>query len=129
MRLSISILIAAAIAALAVPAAAPASGGGGGGISSAGKCTAASSSKIKVRPRDGRLEVEFEVDQNRNGVKWNVRLKDNSTVVFLGSAITKGPSGSFSIERKINDTAGSDVVTGIGRNPKSGERCVARVTV
>ena len=129
MRRSITILTAAAITALVVPAAAPARGGGGGGtISSHGKCSAASRSKIKVKPRDGRLEVEFEVDQNRNGVKWNWKLKDNSAVVFHGTATTKDPSGSFSIERKINDSPGSDVVVGIGRNPKSGERCVANVT-
>ena len=80
-------------------------------------------------PSNGGLEVEFEVDQNQAGVKWNVRLKDNSEAVFRGSATTKPPSGSFSIERRINDNPGSDAIVGIGRNPKSGERCVAKVTI
>ena len=128
MRRITTILAATAIAAIAVPASAPASGGGGT-IRSPGKCSAASTSKIKVKPRDGRLEVELEVDQNRNGVKWNWKLKDNSALVFHGTATTKAPSGSFSVERKINDSAGNDDVVGIGRNPKSGERCVANVTV
>ncbi len=126
--LSISILAAAAIAALAVPVAAPASGGGGG-VSNAGTCSGASTSKIKAKPDNGRIEVEFEVDQNRNGVKWNVKLKDNSAVAFTGTATTKGPSGSFSVRRKIGDAAGGDSIVGIGRNPKSGERCVAKVNV
>ncbi len=130
MRRSIPILATVALTALAGPAAASASGGGGGGtVRSAGTCTAASTSKIKVKPRDGRLEVEFEVDQNRTGAKWKWKLKDNSDVVFDGTATTKPPSGSFSVERKINDSAGGDAVVGVARNPKSGERCVAKVTI
>ena len=85
--------------------------------------------KSRSSPATAASRSEFEVDQNRNGVKWNWKLKDNSAVVFHGTATTKPPSGSFSVERKINDSAGSDAVVGIGRNPKSGERCVAKVTV
>jgi hypothetical protein len=129
MKLSGSILAAAAIAALALPVTAPASGGGGGGVTSAGKCIGMSTSKIKAKPRDGRLEVEFEVDQNRNGVKWNVKLKHNGAVAFRTTATTHAPSGSFTVEHKLNDAAGKDSVAGIARNPSSGERCVARVTV
>jgi hypothetical protein len=128
MKKGISVLAATAIAALVIPVTAPASGGGGD-VRSAGKCTGASSSKIKVKPDNGRLEVEFEVDQNRSGVKWHVKLKDNGAVAFRGTATTKGPSGSFSIARKIDNAAGKDHVAGIARNHKSGERCVARVTV
>jgi hypothetical protein len=128
MKLSVSILAAAAIAALAVPVAAPASGGGGD-VRSAGKCSGTSTSKIKVKPRDGRLEVEFEVDQNRNGVKWNVKLKHNGAVALRTTATTHAPSGSFTVSHKLNDTTGKDTVAGIARNPKSDERCVARVTV
>jgi hypothetical protein len=81
-----------------------------------GKCTGATSSEIKVKPDDGRLEVEFEVDQNRSGQKWSVKLKDNSDVVFKGKAKTRGPSGSFSIERQIADRSGSDKIKGVARN-------------
>src|SRR5438067_2325153 len=41
----------------------------------AGACTAGSSAKLKVKPRNGRLETEFEVDQNRSGVRWTVRIR------------------------------------------------------
>ena len=33
-----------------------------------GRCTAASTAKLKLSAENGRIEVEFEVDQNRNGV-------------------------------------------------------------
>ena len=125
-RILIPLTTAAAAMALAVPAA---SGSGSDDIRKTGTCTGSSSSKIKAKPRDGRLEVEFEVDQNRNGVKWKVRLKDNGKRVFRGTARTKAPSGSFSIERKIANRPGTDSLKGIGKNPATGERCVAKLKI
>jgi hypothetical protein len=96
----------------------------------AGTCTVRSTSKIKVKEEDGgRLEVEFEVDQNRNGQKWGVVLKRNGSVVARTSALTKAPSGSFSVERLIGDRAGADTVTGVARNTNTGETCTARVVL
>lgn len=118
--------VATSIAALAGPAVGSANDAD---VKAAGKCTGSSTSKIKAKPRDGRLEVEFEVDQNRNGVVWKVRLKDNGQVAFKGSAKTRPPSGSFSIEKRIDDLAGQDAIKGIGRNPDTGEKCVAEVKV
>jgi hypothetical protein len=60
---------------------------------------------------------------------WKVKLKDNSNVVFRGNAVTKAPSGSFSIERTVADQAGRDNLEGVGRNPATGERCVATVSI
>ena len=119
--------LSAATVALAL--AAPAASASNDDVRSVGSCTGKSSTKIKAKPRDGRLEVEFEVDQNRNGVKWKVRLKDNGKRVFRGRARTKAPSGSFSLERRIPDLRGTDAVTGIGKNPATGERCVAKLKI
>ena len=96
----------------------------------AGTCTVRSTSKIKVKEEDGgRLQVEFEVDQNRNGQRWGVVLKRNGAVVARTSALTKAPSGSFSVERLIGDRAGADTVTGVARNTDTGETCTARVVL
>jgi hypothetical protein len=96
----------------------------------AGTCTVRSTSKIKVKEEDGgRLEVELEVDQNRNGQKWGVVLKRNGAVVARTSALTKAPSGSFSVQRLIGDRAGADTVTGVARNAGTGETCTARVVM
>ena len=118
---------AVSIAAAVAPAIAPASGGND--VRSTGKCSGNSTTKIKAKQRDGRLEVEFEVDQNKNGVVWSVKLKDNGNVAFKGSARTKAPSGSFSVEKAIDDQAGSDTVKGVARNSDTGERCVAEVKI
>jgi hypothetical protein len=126
MKHKILIPLAAASAALAltVPSALAR---GGDDVRKAGTCTGSSSAKIKAKARDGGLEVEFEVDQNRNGVKWRVKIKDNGKRVFRGKRRTKAPSGSFSVERRIADRPGTDHLKGVGKNPATGERCVARL--
>jgi len=120
--------IATALVSLAAVAA-PGLAAAGDDVRSNGKCTGSSTAKIKAKARDGKLEVEFEVDQNKNGAKWKVKIKDNGKVAFRGSARTKGPSGSFSVEKRIDNQAGTDRVKGIGRNPATGERCVAKVRI
>jgi hypothetical protein len=93
-----------------------------------GRCTADSSAKLKVKRDDGRLETEFEVDQNRNGVRWTVQIRRNGKSVVKTSATTKAPSGSFSVERRIGDPIGSDRITARATSP-SGEVCKAGVTI
>jgi hypothetical protein len=121
-------LTAAAIASLAVASAAPASGGGDE-IRNGGDCTGSSSSKIKVKPDDGRIQVEFEVDQNKSGDTWKVKIKDNGSVEFKGTATTRGRSGSFSVERRIGDAPGSDKIKAVAKNKSGGERCSASATL
>jgi len=103
-------------------------GGGSRGTRVAGTCTDGSTAKLKAKPDDGRLEVEFEVDQNRNGVTWAVRVRRDGTLVIRRNATTHGPSGSFSIEKKIANPAGSDHITARATSP-SGEVCTASLTV
>jgi hypothetical protein len=93
----------------------------------AGRCTDRSTAKLKVKHDDGRLETEFEVDQNRNGVTWTVQVRRNGALAFSTRATTRAPSGSFSVERKIADGAGSDRVTARATSP-SGEVCTAATT-
>lgn len=127
MKRSIPITAALTTLALALPAASPA--GDDGEIERAGKCTGGTSSEIRVRPDDGGLEVEFEVDQNRSGVPWKVKIKDNGEVVVRETAKTGGPSGSFSVERKIADRPGTDTISATARDKQSGERCTAHASI
>jgi len=81
-------LLAAALAA--VPAAA--AKGGDRGVRIAGTCTQQSQSKLKLGREDRGIEVEFEVDQNRNGVPWKVTLRRNGKTVASLTATTRAPS-------------------------------------
>jgi hypothetical protein len=117
------------LAGLAIPATSPGRGGDDSRreIRRAGDCTGNSRSKIKLKERDGRLEAEFEVDQNRNGVRWRVTLRHQGRVVSTRTAVTRAPSGSFSVERRIADRAGRDRVTFTAR--RRGERCTASASI
>jgi len=112
--------VAAALAVTIVPTAAAK---GGDGIRVAGTCSDGSSSKLKVKHDDGKIEAEFEVDQNRNGVAWNVELRRDGRLVFSGVRTTVAPSGSFSVERKIAGGASSAVIR--ARATRNGEVCTA----
>ena len=67
-------VLTAALAALALGSPALAKDGD---ILVRGSCTGSSTAKLKLSEDDGRIEVEFEVDQNRNGVAWTVVLERN----------------------------------------------------
>ena len=81
---------AAALLALVVVAltAAPAGVAKNGDIRVAGTCTGSTTSKIKLSAENGRIEVEFEVDQNRTGIRWKVALRRNGSLVASTTART-----------------------------------------
>ena len=62
-----------------------------GGITATGPCSGASTWKLTASPDNGRVEVQFEIDSNVVGQAWKVRLSDNGTFFFKGSAVTQGP--------------------------------------
>ena len=117
-----------AVAALAVAAAVPTAVAKDGDVRVRGICTKSSTSKLKLSPEDGRIEVELEVDQNRNGVPWKVTLRRNGALVAAATRVTKGPSGSFELRRVVSRAAGSSYVIGTATSP-SGERCTARASL
>lgn len=83
--------------------------------------------KLKVKADDGALEVEAEVDSNRAGQVWSWTLSDNSVLTRSGSAKTVAPSGSFSVERRISNRAGTDHV--VFRAVRAGQVCTARASL
>ena len=89
-----------------------------------GTCTKASTAKLKLSEEDGRIEVEFEVDQNRNGVRWSVVLRRPATVLLRTTRLTRPPSGSFELRRVVADLAGRDRISARATSP-SGEVCRA----
>ena len=93
-----------------------------------GSCVNASDWKLKVSPEDGRLEVEFEVDQNVSGDRWRVRIRHDGDSVFRGIRTTRGPSGSFEVRIVENDRAGSDAFRARARNLSTDEVCVGRAS-
>ena len=105
-------------------------GDGGARERVAGNCTSGATSKLKAKPDDGRLEVEFEVDQNRNGVdmegslppEWAARRQDagdhdqGAERIVLGRAQDRQPRGQRPHRRTV-------------RSAPSGQVCRAELTV
>ena len=79
--------------------------------------------KLKAKHDDGRVETEFEVDQNVNGRRWNVVIRQNGVVVFRGARVTRAPSGSFSVNRRIANAAGRDRIVATARSVVGGGVC------
>jgi hypothetical protein len=88
-----------------------------------GTCSAHSTSKIKLSADNGRIETEFEVDQNRAGVRWKVTFRRNGSLIASTRATTRNPSGSFEVRRRIAGASG-DTIT--AKATRDGETCTAR---
>jgi hypothetical protein len=117
----VAALLALAVALVAVPAGTAKDGD----IRVRGTCTKASTSKLKLSEEDGGIEVEFEVDQNRNGVRWNVVVNHNGKRAARVSRVTKAPSGSFEARIVTANSSGKDVFRARATSP-SGEVCTAQ---
>ncbi len=128
-RHTIMVTALAGASLLALAPAARAGGGGNGEVIRRGNCSGQTDWKLKVKPDDGRLELEFEVDQNVNGQAWNVRIRQNGSGIFAGMGVTHAPSGSFEVRRRPNDSAGIDRFLARATNRSTGETCVGRVSI
>lgn len=118
---ALAVFVAVVAAAVAVPGALAKDGD----LRLRGTCTSSATSKLKLSAEDGGIEVEFEVDQNRNGVPWRVTLRRNGVLVASTTATTRAPSGSFSVRRVVRDTPDSlDRIVAVATSP-SGAVCRA----
>lgn len=117
-------VVAAASALLAVPTGTAKDGD----VLVAGSCTKATTSKLKLSEEDGRIEVELEVDQNRNGVRWSVVLTQNGVRVARLIRVTRGPSGSFEARIVAPGRAGIDRFQARATSPTR-EVCSARASL
>jgi hypothetical protein len=94
-----------------------------GDVVSRGDCTIRSDWKLKLSPENGRIEVEFEVDQNVNRQVWDVVLKKDGVVFWRGQRTTKAPSGSFEVRKLTGDGPGVETIVARAKNQKTGEVC------
>jgi hypothetical protein len=129
MRTFLLLGLTALVAAFALVAAVPAAAGGDDDVIRRGSCSGASNWKLKLDLDDGKIETEFEVDQNQNGERWRVVLKRDGNRFFRGVRTTHAPSGSFEVERKTNNPAGPNRIKARAVNLSSGEICKGAATI
>ncbi len=119
---TLAVALVLGITALAV---APLASAKDGDVRVRGVCSQGSTSKLKLSRENRGIEVEFEVDQNRNGIPWRVTLRRNGKLVASATVRTRGPSGSFELRRVVS---GSGTIVAVATRA-SGERCTARATI
>ena len=122
-RTATAALVAAVLASVALAAGPASADDDDDEVIREGACSAGTDWKVKAKTDDGRIELEGEVDSNQNGQTWNWKIKHNGTVSARGSATTTGPSGSFEVERKLTNLAGTDNFVFKAKNPADGETC------
>ncbi len=86
-----------------------------------GSCSGAADWKLKVKTDDGRLEFEGEIDSDVSGQRWRWTIRHNGSVSDRGTGTTTARSGSFEVERKIVNLAGTDAV--VFRAVREGQVC------
>jgi len=91
-----------------------------------GSCSGNSDWKLKLSEEDGRIEVEYEVDQNVVGAVWRVQIRHDGDLVFAGRRTTRAPSGSFEVRILQRNRAGDDVFRGRAVHTRTGQTCGGR---
>jgi hypothetical protein len=118
-HLAVAVIAAASLVAVAGPAEAS----GGNDVVKRGNCARTTDWKLKVGPDDGRLEVEGEIDSNRNGQTWTWLIRHNGSVSARGTRTTQAPSGSFEVRRVLVNLSGVDTIVFRATNTRNGEVC------
>src|SRR4051812_50044145 len=97
MTVTRSLAVTTTLAALlATPLAIGTAQAKGTGVAKSGTCAGGNTHyTLKAKHDNGLIEVEWQVDSNRAGQVWNVRLRDNGTLFFSANPTTQAPSGSF----------------------------------
>ena len=124
-KLAAALSLAALMSAALMPAMAFAKDGD---VEKSGSCSDNSTWKLKLSEEDGKIETEFEVDQNVNGDKWRVVLKRDGKRFFKGVRTTKAPSGSFEVRKVISNSSGPDRVRARAVNLDTDEVCTGKAT-
>jgi hypothetical protein len=91
-----------------------------------GACSVSSTWLMKAKHDSGRIELEFEVQSNRSGQTWAVRIRDNGVLVFSGDKVTNRFE-RFSADRRPANRTGTDHFVGRATNARTGEVCRGHV--
>jgi hypothetical protein len=123
-RITTLLVTAIAVSAVALPVAADAKGRR---VIVSKACAGGGAAKLKAANENGLIELEFEVDVNRNGQLWNVVIQRNGATVYSKTKRTVAPSGSFESRKIISNAAGADQISARATGP-NGRSCAVSLT-
>jgi hypothetical protein len=84
--------------------------GGGGEVRVSGNCGSGAVAALRLRSRDGRIEVRFELRQTRGRGAWRIAIVHERRVSYRATRRTTRRDDSFELRRTFQDLQGSDTV-------------------
>ena len=119
-----TVSVAAAALGLSVAAAAPAVANDGD-TTRTGNCSGAARTELTLSPENrGTMEIDFQVDANRRGQRWEVTVFKSGRRVHQVVRVTRGRSGSFTAHKLVSNRSGLVRVRALRLG--DGQRCGAR---
>ena len=89
-----------------------------------GTCSAHSLMTLQLQHSDpGIIEVGFQLDRAPARSKWTVDLRHNGRSYFTATRPV-AVDRSLSVDRRLPDLSGTDVLVGRSRNAATGETCI-----
>jgi hypothetical protein len=127
-RIRTTVAAAAIAATVLTPSIAQA--GEDGRVIREGSCSGFANWKLKANPENrGMVGLEYEVDANRRGQQWRVRLFHNGRRVMADTFTTRGLSGSFTVRDLVPGRAGADKFRARATRMGDGQNCAGRVAL
>jgi hypothetical protein len=118
-----TVSVAAAALGLSVAAATPAVANDGD-TTRAGNCSGAARTELTLSPENrGTMEIDFQVDANRRGQRWEVTMFKSGRRVHQVVRTTRGRSGSFTAHKLVSNRSGLVRVRAVRLG--DGQRCGA----
>lgn len=120
-----ALILSLVLVALAAPASASAKHGGGGDDEArvTATCGSGASGELRVKAKDGTIELELRIDSRRSGERWRVALVHERRVAWRGTVRTRG-GGDLRVRRNLPDFGGADEITTLASGPR-GVSCQA----
>ena len=82
----------------------------GGDVRVAGQCGRGATSSLRLRARDGGIEVRFRLRQSRGRGVWRVTVVHEHRVAARATRRTTRSDDSYELRRTLPDLQGSDTV-------------------
>lgn len=89
-----------------------------------GQCSADSVWRLRIRVKDDRSRIKWQVKTAVAGENWTYAITDNGVEVAAGTRQTRGRSADFTVQHKRRSGgAGAHDVTAVAQNSVTGETC------
>ncbi|MDQ3874637.1 MAG: hypothetical protein M3322_03660 [Actinomycetota bacterium] len=125
LRRGLALAAIAAAAACSVPAAW--AGDDRDEVRVRGACTGRSEAQLRLRTDDGRIRVEFELENGGPSTRWKIVVLHERRTAWRGSVRT-GRRRSLRLRRTVADWFGTETVA-VRASSRGGETCRASATI